>query len=56
MTKPLDQDVKVLKACVRALDKSSNLRMLTANLQFIVDRYANPVVRMKFVKRQGGQS
>jgi hypothetical protein len=33
----LDQDVKAMKICVKALSKSSSVRMLRANLQFIWD-------------------
>jgi hypothetical protein len=39
MTKRLDPDIKALGACVRALDKSSSLRMLCANTEFLWDRY-----------------
>jgi hypothetical protein len=39
MTKRLDPDIKVLRACVRALDCSSSLRMLRANMEYLWDRY-----------------
>ena len=43
MTKKLDPDIKALRACVRALDQSSNKRMLRANIEFLYDRYVrNP--------------
>jgi len=37
--KKLDPDIKILKACIRALDKSSSRRMAKANLEFLMDRY-----------------
>lgn len=39
MTKRLDPDIKVLKACVRALGQSSSKRMLKANMEYLWDRY-----------------
>lgn len=38
MTKRLDPDIKALGACVRALDESSSLRLLRANMEFLWDR------------------
>ena len=35
----LDRDIKVIRATVRALDTSSSLRMLRANLEYLWDRY-----------------
>ena len=37
--KRMDPDIKVLKACVRALDRSSSARMLKANVEYLYDRY-----------------
>jgi hypothetical protein len=34
-----DPDLLVLKACCKALDKSTTPRMLKANLEFLLDRY-----------------
>ena len=43
MTKPLDPDVKVLRAAVRAIEQSSSPRMKKANVEFLYDRYVrNP--------------
>ena len=42
VTKRIDPDIKVLKACIRALDSSSSAQMLRANLELLVDRYARP--------------
>ena len=39
MTKRLDPDIKVLRGAKRALDESSSLKMLRANLEFLWDRY-----------------
>jgi len=39
MTKPLDQDAKVLAQTIKALDQSTSRRMLRANLDFLRDRY-----------------
>jgi hypothetical protein len=39
MTKPLDPDIKVLRACVKALQGSSSRRMLGANMDFLWDRF-----------------
>ena len=39
MTKPLNRDFKVIKACAQALDESSSRKMLIANLEFLWDRY-----------------
>jgi len=39
MTKPIDTDIKVLRGVVRALDGSSSLKMLRANMWFLWDRY-----------------
>ena len=38
MTKRLDLDIKALRACVRALDRSSS-RMRKANVEYLYDRY-----------------
>ena len=42
MSRKIDADVKVLRACVRALDKSSCERMLAANLEYLWSRYMDP--------------
>jgi hypothetical protein len=39
MTKRIDPDIKALAAACRALDGSTSLRMLKANLEFLWDRY-----------------
>lgn len=39
MTKKLDRDLKVLKACVRAIKKSSCERMVKANVEYLYDRF-----------------
>ena len=39
MTKKLDPDVKVLRACVRALEQSSSPRMLRANMEYLYDKF-----------------
>ena len=39
MTKPINQDVKALKGAVRALDQSSSVEMVMANLEYLWDRY-----------------
>ena len=39
MTKKIDVDIKVLRASVRALDKSSTPRMLKVNMEYLYDRY-----------------
>jgi hypothetical protein len=42
MTK-LDTDIKVLRALVRAVEKSSSERMKKANVEYLYDRYVrNP--------------
>ncbi len=55
MTKKLDRDVKVLRACVRALDQSSNPRTLNVNMQFLFDQYRNPNVRKKLAAEMGAR-
>lgn len=45
VSKKMDPDVKVLRACVRELEKSSSPRMLRANLRFLWDRYISSPVR-----------
>src|SRR5690242_2472785 len=35
----VDGDLSALKACIRGLNKSTSRRMLTANLEFLLDRY-----------------
>ena len=42
VTKRIDPDIKVLQACIRALDSSSSSKMLRANLEFLVERYGYP--------------
>ena len=43
MTKKLDPDIKVLRACVRAIEKSSSNKMKEANVGYLYDRYVrNP--------------
>ncbi len=43
MTKPMDKDIKALRACVRALDQSSDGRMRRVNVEYLYDRYVrNP--------------
>ena len=39
MTKKLDTDIRVLRACVRALEQSSSDRMLRANVEYLYDRF-----------------
>lgn len=39
MTNKIDPDIKVLKACVKALENSTSPRMLKANIDFLVDRF-----------------
>ena len=39
MSKKLDADIKALQDAARALDGSSSLKMLRANLNFLWDRY-----------------
>ena len=39
MTKPIDTDVKVLRAAVRALSQSSSPKMYRANLEYLWDRF-----------------
>lgn len=34
-------DIQVIKACCKALDRSTSKHMLIANLNFILDRYVN---------------
>ena len=34
-----DPDISALKACVKALNRSTSPRMLKANLDFLVDRF-----------------
>lgn len=47
MSKKIDRDIRVLRACVRALDQSSNDRMLKANLEFLYDRYITHPAKKK---------
>lgn len=43
VVKKLDPDIKALRGAIRALNQSSNKRMLKANLDFLYDRYiTNP--------------
>lgn len=43
MSKRIDPDISILKACVKALNRSTSPRMLKANLAFLMDRYiTNP--------------
>jgi hypothetical protein len=43
MTKKIDPDIKVLRACVRAIKKSSSPKMQMANVEFLYDKYVrNP--------------
>jgi hypothetical protein len=43
MSKRTDPDMSCIKACCRALNRSTSRRMLRANLDFLVDRYlTNP--------------
>ena len=53
VTKRIDPDIKVLKACIRALDSSSSSQTLRANLEFLVDRYGHPCAWAKHRKRNG---
>jgi hypothetical protein len=39
MIKPLDPDLKALRACVKALQGSSCPRMLRANMDYLWDRF-----------------
>ena len=39
MTKPLDPDSKALRGATRALDGSSSLKMLRANMEYLWDYY-----------------
>ena len=39
MTNATDTDIKVLKACVKALMRSSSAKMLIANLEYLTDRF-----------------
>jgi len=48
MRKPMDPDIKALRACVRALEKSSTEKMKKVNVLYLYDRY---VVHPK--KREG---
>ena len=34
-----DQDIQVLKDCLKALDRSTSRRLLAANLTFVVSHY-----------------
>lgn len=57
MTKKLDKDVKVLRACVRALEQSSSERMLRANLDYLYDRYVlHPTKRAPLQPTDKGKS
>jgi hypothetical protein len=40
-----DKDIAALKACCKALDRSTSPRMLKANLEFLVDRYLRKAIR-----------
>lgn len=47
IVKKLDPDVRALRGAVRALNQSSNRKMLKANLNFLYDRYVtNPTKEM----------
>lgn len=39
MAKKQDQDVLALKRCVRALNKSTSRRVLSATIRYLLDRY-----------------
>ena len=44
MSKKIDPDISVLKACVKALGKSSSRESIHANIAYLLDRFiVNPV-------------
>lgn len=52
MSKRLDSDIKALRACVRALDRSSSPRMLKANVEYLYDRYVRNPPRVRDASEQ----
>ena len=43
----MDQDIKVLRVCAKALEKSTSPRMLRANLEFLWDRFVSNPPKVK---------
>lgn len=54
--KKLDADVKVLRACIRAIDKSSSERMVKANVEFLYNRYVRNGNNILDAARRRGQN
>ena len=55
--KKLDPDTKALAAACRALSRSTSLRMLRANMAFLVDRYLvhPPADLVERLRERGGE-